>query len=63
MIGIYFIGNISPDYEGIVFLLEDGTYERIGIDEPYTPVLADFTMLTARLVGFSAKFSYLIVSS
>lgn len=28
--GIYFIPNFSPDYEGIVFELEDGSYERIG---------------------------------
>ena len=30
--GIYLLPNFSPDFEGIIFYLEDGTYERIGVD-------------------------------
>ena len=29
---VYFIPNVSPDFEGIVFYLEDGTFHRIGLD-------------------------------
>ena len=32
IIGAYFIPNVGPDYEGISFLLEDGTYLRVGLD-------------------------------
>ena len=36
--------------------MEDGTFLRVGLDQAYTPKLADYTMLNARLIGFSAKF-------
>ena len=32
IIGAYLIPNLSPDYEGISFLLEDDTYLRVGLD-------------------------------
>lgn len=56
VIGIYFIPNLTPDFEGISFLLEDGSYLRIGEDEPYTPSLADHSMLSSRFIGLSVKF-------
>ena len=60
MTGIYFIPNIisngDPDYEGISFLLEDGTFERIGEDEPYTPSLSDHAILSGWLIGLSVKY-------
>ena len=52
VLGLYFIVNPSPDYEGISFYLEDGTFERIGLDQAYTPDPAHFTILPARLIGF-----------
>ena len=58
MIGIYFVPNVSPDFEGISFLLEDGTFERIGKDEIYTPSVSDHTILSSRLIGLSVKFGY-----
>lgn len=30
IIGVYFIPNVSPDYEGISFLLADETFLRFG---------------------------------
>ena len=56
MIGIYFVPNVGPDYEGISFLLEDGTFVRIGEDQIYTPLLSDHTILGSRLIGLSVKF-------
>ena len=56
VIGIYFIPNGTPDFEGISFLLEDGTYKRIGEDMIYTPSRSDHTILSSRLIGLSAKF-------
>ena len=56
ILGVYFIPNNTPDYEGIYFYLEDGSFVRVGMDQIYTPNLSDFTMLDARLIGFSAKF-------
>ena len=47
---------MTPDYEGISFYLEDGSFERVGLDQSYTPNLSDFHMLDARIIGFSAKF-------
>ena len=33
IVGLYFIPNlVSPDYEGICFLMEDGSIERVGQD-------------------------------
>ena len=32
IIGVYLLGNASPDYEGIFFLLEDYSIHRIGLD-------------------------------
>ena len=57
VLGVYFIPDAGPDYEGLVLYLEDGSYERVGLDQAYTPVLSDFQMLDARLDGFSAKFA------
>ena len=57
ILGVYLIPNVSPDYEGIYFYLEDGTFQRVGLNEAYTPNLSDFTMFDARLIGFSAKFA------
>ena len=56
IIGVYFIPNYSPDYEGISFYLEDGSFARIGMDESYTPNLSDYIMLPSRLIGFASKF-------
>ena len=53
---MYFIPNVTPDYEGISFYLEDGSYLRVGMDQTYSPNLSDHIMLDARLIGFSAKF-------
>ena len=35
--------------------MEDGSIEVIGTPS-YTPTVSEFTMLTARLIGFQAKF-------
>ena len=32
ILGVYFIPNSSPDYEGISFYLEDGSFVRAGLD-------------------------------
>ena len=56
MTGIYFIPSQTPAYEGISFLLENGSYARIGEDEAYTPLLSDHIILESRLIGLSAKF-------
>ena len=56
ILAVYFIPNNSPDFEGISFYLEDGSFERVGLDQPYTPNISDFHMLDARIIGFSAKF-------
>ena len=32
ILGVYLIPNDSPDYEGICFYLEDGSFERVGLD-------------------------------
>ena len=56
ILGVYFIPNRTPDYEGISFYLEDGSFERVGLDQSYSPNLSDFVMLDARIIGFSAKF-------
>ena len=56
VVGIYLLPNVTPDFEGLFFLLEDGSILRIGQDKVYTPVVNEFTMLNARLIGFSAKF-------
>ena len=50
------IPNGTPDYEGIYFYLENGSFERVGMDQTYSPNLSDFIMLDARLIGLSAKF-------
>ena len=47
---------MSPDFEGISFLLEDGSFLRVGLDQAYTPIISDHKILTSRLIGFSAKF-------
>ena len=49
---MYLLPNVSPDFEALIFLMEDGSFERIGLDEAYTNNIADFTMLDARLIGF-----------
>ena len=51
IIGGYFI-TADADFEGIVFLLEDGSFHRVGEDKPYTYDIADINMLPARLIGF-----------
>ena len=53
---MYFIPNVGPDYEGIYFYLEDGSFERVGLDQSYTPNLSDFIFLDSRMIGISAKF-------
>ena len=32
ILGVYFIPNKTPDYEGISFYLQDGSFERVGLD-------------------------------
>ena len=56
IIGIKLVWNFSPDWEGIAFLETDGTMQRIGEDQAYTPVAADFTLLNGRLIGLTGKF-------
>ena len=56
IIGAHLILNGSPDLEGISFLLEDGSFLRVGLDQVYTPNEADHVKFTSRLIGFSAKF-------
>ena len=56
ILGVYLLPASSPDYEGIYFYLEDGSFERVGMDDTYSPNLSDFIMLNARLIGLSAKF-------
>ena len=58
IIGAYLIPNVTPDYEGISFLLEDDTYLRVGMDQNYTPSKPDHIIFGARLIGFSAKFGW-----
>ena len=48
---MYLVINATPDFEGISFELEDGTFRRIGADQDYTPQSADHTKLDARLIG------------
>ena len=55
---MYFIINDSPDYEGISFQLEDGSFLRVGLDQSYAPSTSDHFTLTSRLIGFSAKFDF-----
>ena len=56
ILGVYFIPNVTPDYEGISFYLEDGSFKRIGMDQSYTPDLSDFYIPDTRIIGFSVKF-------
>ena len=55
VIGIYMIYNLSPDIEGIFFLTENGGEYRIGVDQT-APGTIPYTMLTNRVIGFTAKF-------
>ena len=55
VIGIKLVTN-SLDIEGIAFLESNGTMQRIGEDEAYSPVATDFTMLNGRFIGLSGKF-------
>ena len=55
VVGVLGLNDDTPEYEGIFFLLEDGTIERIGRDEAHNPVPSEFTMLTSRLIGMSMK--------
>ena len=32
ILGVYFIPNLTPDFEGIYFYLEDGSFMRVGLD-------------------------------
>ena len=57
VIGIYFIPDNDPDFEGISFLLEDGSIERIGRESNDDPSITDFMMLQGRLIGLSVKFA------
>ena len=56
IIGAYLIPNLSPDIEGISFVLEDGSFVRVGMDQRYTPNISDHVIFTSRLIGFSARF-------
>ena len=57
VIGIYFIPDDDPDFEGISFLLEDGSIKRIGRNSNDNPSVGDFIMLPSRLIGLSVKFA------
>ena len=50
------IWNDTPDWEGMAFLETNGNMKRIGEDQAYTPVAADFTPLDGRLIGLTGKF-------
>ena len=56
IVGIKLVWNDSPDWEGIAFLESDGTMQRIGEDQAYTPVSSDFTRLNGRLIGLTGKY-------
>ena len=47
--------NVSPDFEGIFFLTENGDEYRIGQDEA-APITITYQKLNQRLIGLSAKF-------
>ena len=53
---MYFIPHRSPEFDAIVFLLQDETYQMVGYMNGYTYDLSDFTMLNSRLIGLSALF-------
>ena len=38
-------------------MTEDGNIHRIGENVVYSPLTSEFTMLDARLIGFTAKFN------
>lgn len=55
VIGVFGLNDYTPEYEGLFFMLEDGSIKRIGRDKDHNPVPSEFTMLTSRLVGMAAK--------
>lgn len=42
VIGVNIVTSSTPDFEGIVFMLADGTFERIGKGNSYTPNSSHF---------------------
>ena len=53
---VYFLPSSPTDYEGIIFVDEDGTEHRIGRDKWLETGNYHEQALTGRLIGFSAAF-------